>query len=167
MSTDPICVRCGHPLSEHTESERGCAHVDITYMGLPHKRGCSCAEYQVPNEEAETGTVTIDRSLLEAIHAELEKDWRNATLTRHVNTILHPISEELTVRERVAQAMAEAETWGGAIDTAIATIYDAIVRTSFPVARTTVPQQLDAFMAGAERQRAAILKMLNPERETS
>lgn len=147
MSTDPICQRCTHLMSSHTLSAMGCVM-------------CACAEYAAPH----TRRIEIDTELLEDIHAALERDWHNAQLTRVINSLLHPLPEGLTLRERVIAAMNNAATRGAACDDAIDMIYDIVVRTPAPVARTTVPQQLDAFFAGADRQRAVILDLLKPDR---
>lgn len=112
----------------------------------------------------EPTTVEVDRELLVAIHAALEKDVQNAPLTRRVNVALHPIPEEPTLREKVMAAMNASETWGAACDAAIATMFDAVVRLPHPQSHTSVVSDARAFLDGAERMHLAVLDLFNPPR---
>lgn len=110
----------------------------------------------------EPATVAVDRALLAEIRDALEKDWQHASLTRKINAVLHPVPEELTLREKLIAAMNSAENWGAACDAAIATMFDAVVRLPHPHPDTTALSESRAFMAGAERMHLAVLDLFNP-----
>jgi len=160
-SPDPTCVNCGHPYSAHTQSMKGCSA--IMSFSTSDSKGCPCAEFFFPTVD-DGVVVEVDRALLTEVHARLESDWRNASLTRRVNELLNPLPEETELRWKLRDIIRNGPTPTEAADSVIETVFEALLRMPAPQARTSVPAQIDYFYLGADAQRNAFLNFLNPER---